>query len=161
MKLEKDQQFRTEMSAKEQIETSMMGKTMKIDQKFLTVFQMDVEDTNTSDNYILRNTYNRVRFEQSMSGLEYLGNTVIDIKNPEENKDITAPILAPSMQTNDWKIIYQRSEQKRDILSMDLRVLTDGINAQVGQQENNVSNYALVFPDKPVKCEIAGKKKKR
>lgn len=44
---------------------------------------------------------------------------------------------------------------------MDLTVLTEGINAQVGQQENIVSNYALVFSDKPVKCEISGKKKKR
>lgn len=151
LNLEKGQQFQTEVVAKQQIETNMMGQTMNIDQTFLTVFQMDVEDINTSGNYIVRNTYKRVRFEQSMSGMGDLGKTLIDTENPEENKGMAEAMLAPSMQQMIGKSFTSEIDKKGNTLNTDMSALTDGNDGQLDQQENNLNNYGIGFPDKPVK----------
>lgn len=151
LNLEKGQQFQTEMTAKQQIETSMMGKTMNIDQTFLTAFQMDVEDINTSGNYIIRTTYKRIRLEQSMGGMGGLGNTLIDTEKPEENKGMAAAMTAPAMQQMIGKSFTSEMDKKGHTLSTDMSALTEGSDGQVVQQDNSLSNYSIGFPEKRVK----------
>ncbi|MCX7744597.1 MAG: DUF6263 family protein [Flavobacteriales bacterium] len=149
--LEKGQTFQTEMTVKQQIETSMMGKTMNIDQTFLTAYEMKVEDTNASGNYIIRTTYKRIRLDQNTSMLGELGKTVIDTDKPEENKGLAASLTAPAFQQMIGKSFTSEMDRKGHTLSTDMSALTEGSEGQATQQDYSLSNYSIGFPEKPVK----------
>lgn len=151
LNLEKGQTFQTEMTVKQQIETSMMGQSMNIDQTFLTAFEMKVEDINSEGNYIIRTTYKRIRLDQNTGMLGELGKTIVDTDKPEENKGMAAAMTAPALQQMIGKSFTSEMDKKGHTLSTDLSALTEGSDGKVAQQDNSLSNYSIGFPEKPVK----------
>lgn len=149
LNLEKGQQFQTEATVKQKIESNMMGQTTTIDQTFLTTYLVSVEDINPSGNYIIRNTYKRIRFEQSIAGLGDMGNTVVDTEKPDENKGMAAAMTAPLMQSLIGKSFTSEVDKQGKTLNIDMSELAE--QGATNQADNSLSNYNISFPNKPIK----------
>lgn len=148
LNLKKGDVMQVETSVDQQVETEAMGNKMTIRQNFLFDFETRVDDVSNEGNYILRNTYKRVKLSQNIPGI---GENVLDTDDPSASKGAAVALMEPILKALVGKSFIMEMTPRGQVLKTDMSEIKGQNGLDDISENNSLSDLAVEYPDKSLR----------
>lgn len=160
--LKKGDTMQVETYVEQQVETEAMGQKMTIRQNFLFDFETRVDDINGDGNYVLRNTYKRIKLAQNIPGI---GENVLDTDDPSASQGAAVALMEPILKALVGKSFIMEMTSRGRVVKTDMSEITSHNGLEDISDNNSLSDLTVEFPEKSLRVgdtweaerEVSGK----
>jgi hypothetical protein len=148
LNLKKGDVMQVETKIEQEVETEAMGNKMTIRQNFLFDFETLVDDINSAGNYVIRNTYKRVKLSQNIPGI---GENVLDTDDPSASKGAAVALMEPILKALVGKSFIIEMTPRGQVVKTDMSEIKGHNGLDDISDNSNLSDLAVEYPDKPLR----------